>query len=67
MTYTLTYQVLPGGGNASNAILTDILPEGVSYVSNSSIYGGSYDYATNTITWPLGSLEPILRDMSSSW
>ncbi|QIK63723.1 DUF11 domain-containing protein [Leucobacter viscericola] len=40
--------------DAENAVVTDRLPKNVSYVSSSD--GGSYDQATHTVTWSLGTL-----------
>ena len=55
VTYTLAYTNV-GGSPASNVSLTDSLPAGISYVPNSAGNQASYNAATNTITWSLGSL-----------
>jgi uncharacterized repeat protein (TIGR01451 family) len=53
MTYTIGYKV--NGKQASvNAVITDVLPPQVEFVSASS--PGVYDAATRTVTWSLGTL-----------
>jgi uncharacterized repeat protein (TIGR01451 family) len=55
ITYTLKASNA-GTGAAENASVTDPLPAGTSFISATS--GGSYDPATRTVTWSLGSLLP---------
>ncbi|HRH81549.1 MAG TPA: CARDB domain-containing protein [Thiobacillaceae bacterium] len=44
----------PGNAAASNVVVTDVVPVGMTFKSASE--GGSYDAATRTVTWKLGSL-----------
>ncbi len=47
--------VLNNGPNtATNVVVTDVLPNGLTYVSNT--LGGSYNAGTRTITWNLATL-----------
>jgi uncharacterized repeat protein (TIGR01451 family) len=53
VTYTLAYTVL---GTVHNAIITDVLPEGVTYVDGTASNDAQftfveYDDATRTLTW----------------
>lgn len=50
--YTLGYQNI-GTDDALNTTLVDYLPAGVSYVSSS---GGTYDPATHSVSWNLGTV-----------
>jgi uncharacterized repeat protein (TIGR01451 family) len=54
ITYTGTLNNL-GGGPAFNTTLTDILPEGMTFV-NCSNGNATYDPDTHTITWNLGTV-----------
>ena len=63
LTYELAFQVLSGGGMATNAVITDALPDGLSYVSctshtGSDSFSANNDAATNTVTFSLGTLMP---------
>ena len=50
-----TINVLNNGPDtATNVVVTDVLPAGITYVSNT--LGGSYNAVTRTITWNLASL-----------
>ena len=53
ITYTLSVANV-GDGPSPMTVLTDFLPAGMTLLSAS--HGGSYDAATNTITWTLGDL-----------
>ncbi len=53
VTYTTTYTNL-GPAASSNAVLKDVLPAGPTFVSASN--GGTYDPATRTVTWSLGTV-----------
>jgi uncharacterized repeat protein (TIGR01451 family) len=51
--YTLAYS---GAGPLTNAVITDVLPQGLEYVAgtalgNADFNNGTYDSATRTITW----------------
>ena len=51
--YTLAYS---GAGPLTNAVITDVLPQGLEYVAgtalgNADFNNGTYDPATRTITW----------------
>jgi uncharacterized repeat protein (TIGR01451 family) len=51
--YTLAYQ---GGGTLTNAVIVDVLPQGLEYVAgsaqgNADFADGTYDAGTRTITW----------------
>jgi uncharacterized repeat protein (TIGR01451 family) len=51
--YTLAYQ---GGGTITNAVITDVLPQGLQFVDgtahgNADFGDGVYDAGTRTITW----------------
>jgi uncharacterized repeat protein (TIGR01451 family) len=53
LTYSLAYD---GHGSLTNAVITDVLPEGLAYVDgtaagNADFNDGTYDTATRTITW----------------
>ena len=50
--WTLTYTL--SNGPVTNAVITDPLPDFLTFVSASD--GGAYDDATRTITWELGTL-----------
>ncbi len=43
-----------GPAESSNARITDVLPEGVEFVSATN--GGTYNAATRTVTWDLGTV-----------
>lgn len=51
--WTLTYTL--DNGPVTDAVISDPLPAGLTFVSASD--GGSYDAATRTITWDLGTLD----------
>ena len=52
VTWTLTYTL--ANGPVTNAVISDPLPDFLTFVSASD--GGAYDDATRTITWDLGTL-----------
>jgi len=59
---TVTYTLMVtnnGYCTATNATLTDVVPAPLTYVAGSATGGGSYDSATNTLTWNLGTLNTI--------
>jgi len=53
--YTINWSV-SGNSKATNVILTDSLPATLNFVSTDN--GGTYDIATRTITWNLGTKNP---------
>ncbi|MEJ7718949.1 MAG: M36 family metallopeptidase [Ilumatobacteraceae bacterium] len=53
ISYTTNYTNL-GPAASSNAVLTDVLPAGLIFVSASN--GGSYNAATRTVSWALGTV-----------
>ena len=53
VTYTITYSN-DSPVNVTNAVITDVLPAGLDYVSASN--GGSYAAGTRTITWNVGNI-----------
>jgi uncharacterized repeat protein (TIGR01451 family) len=53
MTYMLFFNNF-GNKSASNVILQDVLPEGTEFISASD--DGTYDVATNKVTWNIGKL-----------
>ncbi len=55
LTYTGTLTNV-GGSTASNVVLVDQLPQGVTFVSSS--HSAVYDPVANTVTWQLGSIGP---------
>jgi len=57
VTYTITY-ANSGASAATNVLLTDLLPTGLSYVDPSASNGGTYNALTNTLSWSLGTLNP---------
>jgi uncharacterized repeat protein (TIGR01451 family) len=55
---TLTYDIVvdyQGTTLLSNAVITDAIPAGTTYVGGSASAGGSYDGGSNTVSWSLGS------------
>ena len=56
VTYTLAYTNY--GSVANNVTFSDTLPAGVAYVPNSATGNASYNAATTTLTWLIGSLAP---------
>ncbi|MFA5135433.1 MAG: NEW3 domain-containing protein [Patescibacteria group bacterium] len=54
MTYTLNWAIT-GNTDVFNAVVTDVLPANTTFVSSPD---GTYDEATNTITWDLGTVTP---------
>jgi fimbrial isopeptide formation D2 family protein/uncharacterized repeat protein (TIGR01451 family) len=52
VTWTLTYTL--ANGPVTNAVITDPLPQYLTFVSAAN--GGTYDAGTRTITWNLGTL-----------
>jgi fimbrial isopeptide formation D2 family protein len=54
VTWTLTWTL--ANGPVTNAVISDPLPEFVDYVAGSASNGGSYDAASRTLTWNLGTL-----------
>lgn len=61
----ITYNISYGndGDTAEDIIITDMLPDGVSFESAS--LPGSYDGGTNTVTWELPDVEPGVSDFVS--
>lgn len=55
VTWTLTYTLT--NGPVTNAVITDELPAGLVYVDGSASDGGSYDAATDTLTWTFPTLD----------
>ena len=55
VSYTLTVTV--GDSQASDVVVTDVLPEGLDAPTSISD-DGNYDPTTRTITWELGDLDP---------
>jgi len=53
ITYTLTWTV-SGNTPATNAVITDGIPENTTYVSSD----GDYDAVSDTVTWSLGTKNP---------
>jgi uncharacterized repeat protein (TIGR01451 family) len=53
ITYTIAY-TNDSAANATSAVITDVLPEGLDFVSASD--GGSYDTNTRTVTWSVGTV-----------
>ncbi len=53
LTYTFSY-INAGPAESTAATLTDVLPDGVDFVSASD--GGTYDAASRTVTWSLGTV-----------
>lgn len=63
---TITYALLAeniGVAAATNVVVTDVLPVGLIYVTNSASAGGVYSPGTRTITWTLG----VLGGLSGVW
>ena len=67
VTYTLTWELTIDSG-VSNAVITDVLPAGVTYVEDSASTTDSsgqftfqsYDPATRELTWTAASLDPAI-------
>jgi uncharacterized repeat protein (TIGR01451 family) len=57
LTYTITYTNETNQIYA-NLILTDVLPEGTSYVEGSATGNASYDSGSGTLSWQISSLGP---------
>jgi len=66
VTYTLVYGN-SGDSSATNVILTDVLPAGVTYFQGSMSAGGFYDPASRTLRWALGTLAPGVAGRSVSF
>ena len=54
ITWTLTYTLT--NGPVTNAVITDVVPAGLNYLSGSASNGGVYDAATRTLTWTFATL-----------
>ena len=54
ISYEISYTNL-GPNPSSNAVVTDVLPAGLEFVSATG--GGTYDPATRKVTWKLGTVE----------
>ncbi|HKQ53363.1 MAG TPA: M36 family metallopeptidase, partial [Pyrinomonadaceae bacterium] len=54
ISYEISYTNV-GPNPSSNAVVTDVLPAGLEFVSATS--GGTYDPATRKVTWKLGTVE----------
>jgi len=55
----VTYKLVAtntGNAVATNTVLTDTLPAQLTYVTGSATGGGSYNAATGTLSWALGTL-----------
>jgi len=55
ITYTIQYGVM-GAPGATNAVITDTLPSNTTYKAGSASDGGTYNAATRTITWNIGTV-----------
>ena len=55
--YTLCY-ANTGNGNATDVVLTDVIPVNTTYVAGSATGGATYSEATSTLTWNLGTVGP---------
>lgn len=47
-----------GNGNATDVVLTDVIPTYTTYVAASANPAATYDAASRTLTWSLGTLAP---------
>ncbi len=47
-----------GNANLTGVVLTDVIPVNTTYVAGSATPAASYDEATRTLTWDLGTLGP---------
>jgi len=59
ITYTITYGNDDPNGTAStetDLVLTDYMPQGIDPFTVQVTGNGSYDLFTNTVTWPIGTL-----------
>ncbi|MBN1888086.1 MAG: DUF11 domain-containing protein, partial [Thermoflexales bacterium] len=64
LVYTLSYQNTSATSDATNVVLRDSVP--VRYVTFlSATGGGTFDAASGTITWSLGTLAPLSSDSVS--
>ncbi|HXG55199.1 MAG TPA: tandem-95 repeat protein [Vicinamibacterales bacterium] len=54
VTYTISY-ANDSPVNVTNAVITDVLPTGLDFVSASG--GGTYNAGTRTVTWSVGALQ----------
>ena len=54
VTWTLTYTL--ANGPVTNAVITDPIPAGLSYVAGSASNGGVYDSNSRTLTWTFATL-----------
>ena len=54
VTYTLAYT--NNGTDATDAVISDPLPAGITYVPGSAGSSATYDATTNTLSWSLGAL-----------
>ncbi len=54
VTWTLTWTMT--NGPVTNAVISDVIPDGLTYVADSASDGGVYDAATHTLTWTFPSL-----------
>jgi uncharacterized repeat protein (TIGR01451 family) len=55
VTYTVTYGN-EGLAGVTNAVITEMLPQGLDYVAGSASNGGVYEAATRTLTWAIGPI-----------
>lgn len=58
---TITYEVCmsnSGQADATNAVMTDVIPVNTTYVAGSATGGATYNEATRTLTWKKSSLAP---------
>lgn len=56
---TISYEVCfwnTGNGNATNAVLTDVIPVNTTYVLGSAMGGATFNEATNTLSWKKADL-----------
>lgn len=61
----ITYRVCfanQGNANLTGVVLTDVIPVNTTYVAGSAIPAATYDEATRTLTWNLGTLGPGASD-----
>lgn len=57
LTYNLCY-ANTGNGNATGAVLTDVIPLNTTYVPGSASAGAVYNEATQMLTWNVGTIAP---------
>jgi len=55
LTYILTFNN-DGTGDATNVVISDVIPSGTTYVSGSINNNGQFNSVNNTVNWNLGTL-----------